>query len=1029
MILSHSCFSQLRRRLRLAAAAAPAVVGLSLLLNPTAHAKPIPDNLGNGLDKVVESQLALKAAKKTGAALSTFVGTDGRRYTSEQAAKYGENSLVDADGRILVRINPDGSLRVNKLRKALKSGFDSLSVTATDKEYRGVGVMNAYVDVADVPALAQAPGVKSVILETRPQIHRAKAGEPTAVPGAVYPKLGRAFDQGVTQHRVDQINRFYNSAAALDYQGAGISIGFLSDSYDNLAGAATGVTNYDLPGSSSHPVGNAQPVDIVEEYSGGDGSDEGRAMVEIGHKMAPKARLAFASAFTGEVGFANNIRALAGLQGFTKPGQTFAGDVVCDDVGYGDEPFYQDGIIGAAVDDAAAAGVSYFASAANDPGITGYESPARWVVNGAGLTAAAGNTALTGTNIDLTGVPAALYAGGFHNFNPNGLDVAQTVNIASNANQPATVLQWNEPYDQNTSPNLIQPPLYTASGTITGATAVNFTIPASLTQGTLYRLSVTAAPSSVVDVIVTLRDPNGVAVVNAQDTGSDEQVTFFAPVTGAGYTVSVSRFGTTTGAFNLILNASTGYAVQGVVTDINLLAFNATTGAYVSTSSLVANNFATNQPIESGATLRPTGATQLQYVISRGNVPASGGATQLRYLISGNGLSGIGPAEYFAYNTVATRGHSMAAGCNGSAAYSVFRPSIPESFTSPGPVVIYFDKLGNRLATPEVRLQPTIAAADAANTSFFSGDSGNDQDSSPNFSGTSAAAPHGAAVAALVLEAKGGRRSVTPRQMTSLLQRSAFSHDLDTFSSSGSARVVNGSTGAGKVTITAVSDNSANAGTGANDNNAISVSYIGGSAVTSLVFNPAGTAATAGNTSGGNNGTTYTGNVTGGTVTYFENSYPGMVWAPVSKAFTIGSASTVPLTALTGGVPLYTNVPPAPSTTQFWTMTLNFNSTSFTGGNTLRFNVGRAIQHSAATGNTATIGAGTTAVNYQADLLGGSISLPSGVGAGVGMAFSGTTADGGVFQGTINNRIGKGYSNVDGFGFLNAEAAVQASVQ
>ena len=45
------------------------------------------------------------------------------------------------------------------------------------------------------------------------------------------------------------------------------------------------------------------------------------------------------------------------------------------------------------------------------------------------------------------------------------------------------------------------------------------------------------------------------------------------------------------------------------------------------------------------------------------------------------------------------------------------------------------------------------------------------------------------------------------------------------------------------------------------------------------------------------------------------------------------------------------------------------------------------------------------------------------------MSFSGTTTDGGTFSGTIKNRIGAGYSPVDGFGLINAEAAVSQTVQ
>ena len=89
------------------------------------------------------------------------------------------------------------------------------------------------------------------------------------------------------------------------------------------------------------------------------------------------------------------------------------------------------------------------------------------------------------------------------------------------------------------------------------------------------------------------------------------------------------------------------------------------------------------------------------------------------FRMGGMALSGIAPEEYFTYDSVTTGGHNTARGCNGTAAYSVFRPSRPETFTSPGPAVYYFDNMNNRLATPEVRLQPRIAAADGANTSFF----------------------------------------------------------------------------------------------------------------------------------------------------------------------------------------------------------------------------------------------------------------------------------------------------------------------
>ena len=236
-------------------------------------------------------------------------------------------------------------------------------------------------------------------------------------------------------------------------------------------------------------------------------------------------------------------------------------------------------------------------------------------------------------------------------------------------------------------------PIFTAHAVYTNV-ALTFTTP-SLTAGQNYVITVTADAGSSFDAIVTIKDPNGNIIVNNQDTGTDETINFYPPVTGA-YTIVVTNFGGTTGAFTV--NVYNGLNPQ-LTTDFNLLAFDLE-GNYLSTSSLTTNNYATNVPFEYGVTKPKVGQTQVQYVIARSSVPtAPQPATHIRWIIRGNGLSGIGPAEYFTVNTPNTKGHAMANGCNGTAAYSVFRMSIPEYFTSPGPATVYFDNMGNRLPT------------------------------------------------------------------------------------------------------------------------------------------------------------------------------------------------------------------------------------------------------------------------------------------------------------------------------------------
>jgi hypothetical protein len=135
--------------------------------------------------------------------------------------------------------------------------------------------------------------------------------------------------------------------------GAGIKVGILSDSFNKLGGYNADIASGDLPAG----------VQIIQDYTLAGATDEGRGMAQLVYDIAPGASLAFATAFTGQAGFANNIIAL----------KNAGANVIVDDVIYFAEPMFQDGVIAQAVDQVTAAGAVYFSSAGNN-GHKGYES-------------------------------------------------------------------------------------------------------------------------------------------------------------------------------------------------------------------------------------------------------------------------------------------------------------------------------------------------------------------------------------------------------------------------------------------------------------------------------------------------------------------------------------------------------------------------------------------------------------------------------------------------------------------------------
>ncbi|ONI90956.1 neuroendocrine convertase 1 [Saccharothrix sp. ALI-22-I] len=185
--------------------------------------------------------------------------------------------------------------------------------------------------------------------------------------------------------------------------GTGVKLCALSDGVDSLAASQA---------AGELPAG-------VEVLPGQEGSgDEGTAMLEILHDIAPNAALGFATAFNGDASFADNIRGLRFQMGC---------DVIVDDVLYFNESPFQDGVIARAVDAVTADGAMFFSSAGNQGNVADGTS-GHW----------------EGQFVD-SGVGIGKFAGTAHDFNPSP-DAKQVFNPLSESSTGVPVtLFWADP--------------------------------------------------------------------------------------------------------------------------------------------------------------------------------------------------------------------------------------------------------------------------------------------------------------------------------------------------------------------------------------------------------------------------------------------------------------------------------------------------------------------------------------------------------------------------------------------------------
>ena len=158
-----------------------------------------------------------------------------------------------------------------------------------------------------------------------------------------------------------------NTARKLfDIDGNEIKVGIIASSFNSLSGLDANVESGDLPGESN-PFNYDTPISIINDSNNSLSNDEGRALAQIVHDVAPGAELFFHSIFdsndfANEESFSEAVSALVG-QGV---------DVIVEDA-IVQAPFLQDGKAAKAIEDAIDKGVTFVSAAGNNGGIS-YES-------------------------------------------------------------------------------------------------------------------------------------------------------------------------------------------------------------------------------------------------------------------------------------------------------------------------------------------------------------------------------------------------------------------------------------------------------------------------------------------------------------------------------------------------------------------------------------------------------------------------------------------------------------------------------
>ncbi|MEM1012291.1 MAG: S8 family serine peptidase, partial [Planctomycetota bacterium] len=249
------------------------------------------------------------------------------------------DAFIFDSGMPMVSVSADDIAGVEALAAELvDAGLRLVETAATD----GYATVDAYLPIGALSRVVGLDSVRSITMQAKPVTWASQSDGPS-----VNPRTGSVDSEWDLLSGAEQLRRV---RPALD--GNIIDFGVMSDSINRVGGGvAASVATGDLPTG----------IVVLDDYTASDASDEGRAMAELMYDIAPASDFIYHTAFEGLNSFAQGIDDL----------RVAGADVIVDDIGYAQDPAFQDGVVTQAVDNVYLNhDVLYFSSAGNANGET-----------------------------------------------------------------------------------------------------------------------------------------------------------------------------------------------------------------------------------------------------------------------------------------------------------------------------------------------------------------------------------------------------------------------------------------------------------------------------------------------------------------------------------------------------------------------------------------------------------------------------------------------------------------------------------